>query len=440
MLFILNVPAGIWLHRGRGPAWRPRGWAHGVSLRLPDPEDFRPVLADPLLAYRAQFPTLATCNYLISNSLGAMPVGAAQDLETYATQWTTRGVRAWEESWWALAGEVGDGIGRLFNAPAGTVSMHQNVSLAEAVVISCFDWSGPRNKVVYTDMNFPSVQYVYDRFAGSLGARIHVVRSPDGIGVPTQALLEAIDEQTLLVPISHVLFRSAFIQYAAAICRRALEVGAHVVLDAFQSVGTVPVDVQALNCSFLIGGVLKWLCGGPGGVFMYVRPDLLETLEPRITGWMAHPEPFAFQGAPMRYTKGAYRFMNGTPNVPGLFAAREGPRLLLEAGVERVRAKSRHQTALLVAGAQARGWRVCAPLDPERRGGTVAIDVPHAYEVKVELLRREVIVDYRAGAGIRISPHFYNTDAECEQALSEIDDILRTEAWRAHAGKRAVVT
>ena len=395
---------------------------------------------DPLLRFRPHFPTLEHSTYLISNSLGAMPVEAAEALQAYARIWTERGVRAWAEAWWSLAGEVGDEIGSLFGAPAGTVSMHQNVTLAEAVVISCFDWSGPRNKVVYTDMNFPSVQYLYDGFARSLGADIHVVESPDGIGVPTEMLLEAIDERTLLVPISHVLFRSAYIQDAQAICDRAAEVGAHVVLDAFQSVGTVPVDVDALGCAFLVGGVLKWLSGGPGGVFLYVRPDLLETLEPKITGWMAHPHPFDFGSPPMEFTAGAYKFMNGTPNVPGIYAARAGPRLVKEAGVEAIRAKSMRQTARLVDAALAEGWTVNAPQDPDRRGGTVAVDVPHAYEVKHELLRREVIVDYRPGAGIRISPHYYNSDEECDRAIAEIKDILATNAWEQHAGHRETVS
>lgn len=393
-----------------------------------------------LQALRSRFPTLETCTYLISNSLGAMPEGAARDVEDYARTWTARGVRAWAETWWALAGEVGDGIGRLFHAPPGTVSMHQNVTIASAIVISCFDWTGPRNGVVFTGMNFPSVRYVYERFAGGMGARIVTVPSPDGIGVPTEALLEAIDETTLLVPISHVLFKSAYVQDAQAICERAAAVGAHVVLDAYQSVGTVPVDVGALGCSFLVGGVLKWLCGGPGGTFLYVRPDLLETLEPRLTGWMAHPEPFDFEPPPMRFTSGAYRFMNGTPNVPGLYAAKAGPAIVHEAGTDAIRTKSRRQTQRLVDAALAEGWTVRAPLDPDRRGGTVAVDVPHAYHVKLELLRREVIVDYRPGAGIRISPHFYNTDAECDRAIDEIRDILATGAWKRHEGTKHTVT
>ena len=395
---------------------------------------------DPLLSYRQHFPTLETCTYLISNSLGAMPIQARAALEEYADTWTERGVRAWAETWWELAGQVGDEIGRLFGAPPGTVSMHQNVTLAEAVIISCFDWRGTRNRVVYTDMNFPSVQYLYEGYARSLGAEIEVVRSPDGIGVPTDRLLAAIDERTLLVPISHVLFRSAYIQDAKAIRDRAAEVGAHVVLDAYQSVGTVPVDVADLDCAFLIGGVLKWLCGGPGGAFLYVRPDLLDVLEPKLTGWMAHPAPFDFAPAPMQFTEGAYRFQNGTPNVPGIYAARAGPQLVYDADVLAVREKSMRQTQRLVDAALAQGWTVNAPLDPARRGGTVAVACPHAYEVKHELLRREVIVDYRPGAGIRISPHFYNTDAECDRAIDEIRDILATGAWKRFAGHRETVS
>jgi kynureninase len=200
------------------------------------------------------------------------------------------------------------------------------------------------------------------------------------------------------------------------------------------------VDVAALRCAFLVGGTLKWLCGGPGGGYLYVRPDLIDRLEPRLTGWMAHPAPFAFEPPPMRFTGGAYRWMNGTPNVPALYACRAGPRIVREAGVEAIRAKSERQTARLVEAGLARGWKVRAPLDAARRGGTVAFDVPHAAAVKHELLRREVVVDYRPGAGIRVSPHFYTRDDECDRAVEEIESILRTGAWRAHESTRAVVT
>lgn len=395
---------------------------------------------DPLLRFRSRFPILEKTTYLISNSLGAMPAETEVDLLEYARVWKTRGVRAWAETWWDLARGVGDQIGTLFGAPKDTVSMHQNVTVAEAVVISAFDFHGPRNGVVYSSMNFPSVRYLYSELAASKGARVTEVPSPDGITVPTEAMLAAIDERTLLVPISHVLFQSSYVQDAKAICAKAKAVGAHVVLDAFQSVGTVPVDVQELGCSFLIGGTLKWLCGGPGGGFLYVRPDLIDTLAPKFTGWMAHPEPFAFEGPPMRRTTGAYRWMNGTAPVPALYACRAGPRIVAEAGPAAIRAKSERQTKRLVEAALARGWKVNAPMDPARRGGTVAIDVPHAKYVKFELLAREVIVDYRPGAGIRVSPHFYTSDEECDRAIDEIADILRTGAWKRHETVKTVVT
>jgi kynureninase len=396
--------------------------------------------ADPLLGYRRHFPQLESCTYLISNSLGAMPRGAEEGLEEYARSWKERGVRAWADSWWALAGTVGDGIGRVVGAPAGTVSMHQNVTTAEAIVLSCFDWKPPRNRLVGVTMNFPTNRYLHDRFAPRLGAEVVEVPSPDGLGVPLDALLAAIDERTRLVSISHVLFQTAFVQEAEAVCRRAREVGAHVLLDCFQSAGTLPLDVTRLACAFATGGVLKWLCGGPGGAWLYVRPDLLDTLEPRLTGWVAHEMPFDFAPPPMRYAKGAYRFMTGTPNVPALYAAMAGPALIAQAGAERIRQKSLRQTQRLIDGALAEGWTVNAPLDPARRGGTVAIDCPHAHEVKLELLEREVIVDFRPGAGIRVAPHFYTKDEECDRALHEMRSILATGAWKRHAGRRTHVT
>ena len=396
--------------------------------------------ADPLLRYRPRFPILDTCTYLISNSLGAMPAEAETDLAAYAEAWKTRGVRAWAETWWGMAREVGDLLGSLFGAGPDTVSVHQNVTLAEAVVISAFDWSGKRNGVVYSSMNFPSVRYLYTELAVARGGRVREVPSPDGVSVPTQAMVDAIDETTLLVPMSHVLFQSAYVQDAKAICAKAKAVGAHVVLDAYQSVGTVPVDVREVGCSFLVGGTLKWLCGGPGAAFLWVRGDLIDTLSPRLTGWMAHVTPFAFEAPPMRRTTGAYRWMNGTPNVPALYACRAGPKVVREAGIGAIREKSRRQTKRLVDAGLNEGWSVRAPMDPERRGGTVAFDVPHGLAVKHELLERGVIVDYRPGAGIRVSPHFYNTDEECDRAVEEIRDILSTGAWQPHAGTKTTVT
>lgn len=380
-------------------------------------------MSDPLLRFRPEFPILAKTCYLISNSLGAMPRGTQQALNEYAEVWATRGVRAWEETWWTLAQEVGAILEGLMNADANTISLHQNVTQCQAVVASCFQFSGKRNKVVYTDMNFPSVMYFWEA-QRARGARVHMVPTDDGIHVATERLLKAIDDETLLVPISHVIFRSAYINDAKAIVDRAHQAGARVVLDTFQSLGTVPIDVRALNVDFACGGVLKWLCGGPGTAYLYVRPDLGKKLQPTLTGWIAHEHPFDFEVGPIRYADPPYKFMNGTPNIPALYAARPGLKIIAEAGIENIRAKSKRQVAKLIELADARGWKVNTPRDPERRGGTVSIDMPNSKEVCAELLKRDVLVDWRPKAGVRMSPHFYTTDAEIENAVATVEQIL----------------
>lgn len=382
-----------------------------------------------LLAYRSEFPILDSTTYLISNSLGAMPRGVYDAMKAYADTWATRGVRAWEERWWTLAAKVGTVIGALMNAPADTVSTHQNVTTCQAIVASCFDFSGKRNKVVYTDLNFPSVMYFWEA-QRAYGARVHMVRTDDGITVPTERLLDAIDETTLLVPVSHVIFRSSYIQDAKAIIEKAHQVGAHVVLDIFQSLGNVPVDVQALNVDFACGGVLKWLCGGPGVGYLYVRPDLGRKLEPKFTGWFAHQNSMAFEIGPIRYTDPPFRFMNGTSNIPALEAAQPGLKIIAEVGIQRIREKSKKQTTRLIELADQHGWRVNTPRNPEERGGTVSVDMTNSREVCQKLLKRKILVDWRPNAGVRMSPHFYTTDRELELAIEGVEDILRDQAPR----------
>ncbi len=381
-------------------------------------------MPDSLLHYRTEFPILERTNYMISNSLGAMPRNVFAALHGYADIWAKRGVRAWEENWWMLPLEVGNEIGAIMHAPKGSVSVHQNVTTCQAVVASCFDFSGKRNKVVYSDLNFPSVMYFWEA-QRQLGARVHMVKTDDGVHVPTDRMLDAIDDETLLVPISHVIFRSSYIQDARAIIEKAHKVGALVVLDTFQSLGAVPVDVQALNVDFCCGGVLKWLCGGPGVGYLYVRPDLGKKLEPRITGWFAHENAFDFATGPIRYSDPPFRFMNGTSHIPALEACRPGLQIITEVGVENIREKSKRMTARLIELADHHGWRVNTPRDPEQRGGTVSIDMPDAQAVCRELIAREVLVDFRPKAGVRFSPHFYNTDEEVDAAIATVATILK---------------
>ena len=389
---------------------------------------------DELLRWRSEFPILGKTTYKISHSLGAMPARVYDRLREFADTWATRGVRAWAEGWWEMPLTVGDLVGRIIGAGPGQVVMHQNVSVCQSLICSCFDFAPPRNKIVYESLDFPSVIYVYEA-QKRRGARTVVVDSEDGMTVSIERLLAAIDEQTLLVPISHVLFKSAYLQDAQAIINRAHGVGAMVVLDVYQSAGTVPIDVKALNVDFVVGGSVKWLCGGPGAGYLYVRPDLRDMLKPTVTGWMAHREPFAFETGAIDYAPNAFRLLHGTPHVPALYAARSGYEIILEVGVERIRAKSQRQTQRLIALAEARGLRVTSPRDPAQRGGTVTIDVPHGPAVTKELIRREVLVDYRPGAGIRVSPHFYTTDDEVEHTVAQIAEILETRAYATHLGQ-----
>jgi len=391
---------------------------------------------DDLLKWREEFPILSRSTYLISNSLGAMPRAVAGRMQHYAEIWATRGVRAWEDEWWQLASTVGDQIGALLGAAPGETSVHQNVTITQAIITSCFDFSGPRNKVVLVDMEFPSIQYFYQE-QRRRGARIEVVPSEDGIHIPLEKLLAAIDEQTLLVPISYVLFRSACIQDAQAIVERAHQVGAHVILDVFQATGTVPFNVRELRVDFAVGGVLKWLCGGPGVAYLYVREDLRTRLQPALTGWFAHKRPFQFEVGAVDAREDAFRYMNGTTQIPSLYACQPGLEILAQVGVEKIRAKSRQQTARLMQLARARGWRVNTPQHPDQRGGTVSIDCPNAEAVSRELLAREILVDFRPRAGIRMSPHFYNLDSEIDYAIAQVEEILQTRAWERHLAHAA---
>jgi kynureninase len=376
-----------------------------------------------LLAYRDRFPILEHTTYLINHSLGAMPAAVEGRMREYARTWAERGIRAWGEGWWTLPLTVGDQIGRIIGAPPGSVCMHQNVSVAEAVVLSCFQQPAGRSKIVYERENFPSVRYVYQARRD-----LEVVATDD--------VVAAIDERTLLVPVQHVFFKSAEIQDVESIVRRAHEAGAYVVLDAYQSVGTVPLDVSALGVDFAVGGSVKWLCGGPGAGWLYVRPDLIERLEPSVTGWQAHARPFAFEPE-LEYADGIARFLTGTPNVPALYACTPGYDLIEEIGVERIRANSLRQTQSLIEGAEARGFEVRSPREPERRGGTVTVHVPDFEAVRKELAERQILCDFRPDAGIRLGPHYFTSDGELEFALDQIADILATGAHERWLGATA---
>jgi kynureninase len=380
-----------------------------------------------LTDYRDRFPILLHTTYLINHSLGAMPSAVEERLADYARIWRERGIRAWGEGWWTMPLRIGDQVGRIVGAAPGSTVMHQNVAVAEAIVLSCFRPIDPdRNRIVYEDGNFPSVRYLYQA-----QPELAVVAVPDDV-----AIVEAIDERTLLVPISHVLFKTGEIQDVAAIVRRAHEVGAHVVLDAYQSAGIVPLDVTALDVDFAVGGSVKWLCGGPGNGWLYVRPDLAEVLEPTFVGWQAHARPFGFEPE-LEYAEGAARFLTGTPNVPALYAATPGYDLIEEVGVDRIRANSTRQTELLIELLDDAGLEVGSPRDQARRGGTVTVHVPEFEAVHKELGEREIICDFRPDAGLRLGPHYFTTDDELRYTVSQITEIVESGAYERHLGAAA---
>ncbi len=378
-----------------------------------------------LLAWRREFPSLSDSVHFISHSLGAMPRAAADHLREYADLWVSRSITAWEV-WLPEIERAGDRIGRLMGAPAGSVVMNTNVSTIQAVIASCLDYGPERNRVVYSDMQFPTVSYVW-KAEERRGAEVHIVPS-DGVGVDVDALCAAIDERTLVVPISHVLFRSSFVQDAKKIVARAHQVGALVVLDTYQSLGTVPFDVVDLDVDFVCGGSVKWLCGGPGAAYLYVRPDLVPKFSPRVTGWFGHEKPFAFTMPEQRYAPGMWRYMGGTPAIAALYQARAGAEIIGAIGVDKIRRKSLRQTERMIALVDELGFELGSPRAAERRGGTVVFDFEGAGAVAAELNKRRFFCDHRPGAGIRVSPHFYTKDEEIDLLFAEIKKIGRPSA------------
>jgi len=388
---------------------------------------------DPLLSWRAEFPIVDTCTYLVSHSLGAMPTRTEGYLAQFAREWGTRGVRAWYEGWWDVGRVTGDLLAPTIGAAPGTISMHQNATVAQSIVASCQSYDGARRRIVVQDLDFPSNHYLFHGFE-RFGAEVVTVPSDDGVRGRVDRVVDAIDERTALVSLSLVLFRSAHLQDVAPVIERAHRVGARVCLDLYQAAGAVPIDVTALGTDFAVGGSVKWLCGGPGAGYLYVRPDLMHELRPAVVGWAGHASPFEFSAGPVEYADGMERFQSGTPNVPSLYSARAGYEIVAEIGVPAIRDKSLRLTRRLMDAAQARGWRLNTPDGDHERGASVVIDVPDGAAVMQALLDREVLVDYRPGAGIRIAPHFYNTEAEIDHAVAVMDHILRQPSGTGDAG------
>lgn len=376
---------------------------------------------DELLTRRQDYPILASKTYLINNSLGAMHRGVRDRLADYADLWAAEGVVAWT-TWLPEMVRVADLVGAVIGAPAGTTVMGQNVASLLGALVSSLDFTSSRNRVVCTELDWPGSHYLWTEHA-KYGVETVVVPSDDGIGVDSARVVEAIDERTAVVSISYVLFKSAYVVDIAPIVARAHEVGAIVVLDAYQGAGAVPLDVVAAGVDACVGGSVKYLCGGPGNGWMYLRPELSEALRPAQVGWFGHARPFGFEFDQIDYADGVVRFAGGTPGVSAAYAAAPGYQAILDVGVDRIRERSLSMTQPLLEAALDLGFVVRSPHDPARRGGHVTIDPGDSQHVHDELIRRGFVVDHRPGAGIRVAPHFYNTADECSAILTEMSVI-----------------
>lgn len=376
-----------------------------------------PAIRPELARYREDYPILADTLYMNSNSMGAMPRQAAAALQQYAADWAREGVEAWD-IWLDVVRDTADSAARFLGAPAGQTILNQNVAYFQAAVASCLDFRA-RPKVVVEALQFPNVLYVWEAHR-DLGAELVLVPSDDGMTVPTERILESIDERTAIVPVSHGIYVSGALQDIAAITRRAHEVGALVMIDVYQTAGAVPIDVAAWDADIVVGGSHKWLCGGPGTAFMWMKPELRARLKPRLTGWMAHAAPFAFEAPPIRYAEDHRRFLAGTPSIPAYYAAKAAYENLHAIGLPTIRQHNLALSQRIIDRARAAGLTVHSPVEHERRTGFVAVDFPGSEAACKQLIAERVKLDWRPGCGLRLGPHFYNTEDEVERLMDRV--------------------
>lgn len=377
-----------------------------------------PAVHPELARTREDYPILADTLYMNSNSMGAMPRQAAAALQQYAADWAREGVEAWPH-WFDVLRDTADSAARFLGAPAGETILNQNVAYFQAAIAGCLDYSKGKNRVVVEALQFPNVLYVWERHR-DLGAELVLVPSDDGMTIPTERMLAAIDERTAIVPVSHGIYVSGALQDIAAITRRAHEVGALVMVDVYQTAGAVPIDVREWDADIVVGGSHKWLCAGPGTAFMWMKPALRERLQPRLTGWMGHAEPFAFEPPPIRYAADHRHFLAGTPSIPAYYVAKAAYDNLHAIGVPTIRAHNLALSQRIIDRALAAGLTVHSPLDHARRTGFVAVDFPGSEAASKQLIDERVKLDWRPNCGLRLGPHFYNTEDEVERLMDRV--------------------
>ena len=377
-----------------------------------------------LSAYRDEFPVVGRKAYLISASLGPVSNRARRYLDEYVDAWASKGAPdlVWGEDIFPRMGTVKRTFASLVGADPDELAITVNVSLALSAVLSCVDFS-KRRRIVLSSLDFPTDGHVSLAFRCK-GAEVVFLESPDGLTVPLESYRDAIDENTALVIVNRVLYRSSTLVDAKEVCRMAREAGAWSVVDDFHGAGIIPVDVHDIGCDFYTTGVLKWLCGGPGLTFLYVRRDLVQQLEPLVTGWFGTAEPFSFDLQNLAYHPTSRRFEHGTPAAPVAFLAQGGLDIITEVGPAAIRERQQDLVDYLMAGADEAGIPVRTLRDRTRRGGLVNLKIgDHAEKVCHALLERNVCTDFR-GDGIRVSPHFFNVEEDVDRLFQELRDLL----------------
>ncbi|MGI9060385.1 MAG: aminotransferase class V-fold PLP-dependent enzyme [Ktedonobacteraceae bacterium] len=374
-----------------------------------------------LLKYREEFPILQRKTYMNSCSLGALSQRSMQGLATFQEMWNEWGAHAWYEIWLGEIAKARQKFARIIGAQLHEVAIAPSVSAALSSIATALDYS-ERNKVVMADMDFPTLAYQW-LVKQRLGIESQFVQSPDRIYTPPELFESVVDNKTALVATSRVFYTSGYIQDVRAVADIAHKNGALVLIDDYQGTGQIPLNVNAMDIDFLVTGTLKWLMGGPGLAFVYIREGLLSTLEPTVSGWFGHREQFQFKTQEFAFRTEATRIEMGTPSIPTIYTANGGLDIVLEISVESICERTRYLTNDLVARAREHGWNVRAPQEPERRSAIVMLELERPDEIVNALIERNIIVDHRPGL-VRVSPYFYNTIEENAIVIDAIANIL----------------
>ena len=387
-------------------------------------------MARDLASYRDEFEVVRRKAYLISASLGPVGDRSKRHLDDYIRAWSEKGApdHVWFEDIFPAMGRLKRTFAALSGCDPDEVALTTNISIALATIASCLDLTGERRRILLSELDFPTDGHVWRAWADRTGAELVWLRSPDGRTLPLEVYDAAIDERTALVMVNRVLYRSSAIVDAAAVCAMARERGALSFVDDYHGIGVLPLDLHALGCDLYAAGTLKFLCGGPGCVFLYARRALLPSLRPAITGWFGTAEPFSFDTEHLEYHATARRLEHGTPPAPVYFIAQGGLDVIAEVGVPRIREHQWELQDLVIERADALGLEVRTPRAREERGGVVNVKVgDDAEAICHALLDRDVCTDSR-GDGLRISPHFFTSEDDVERCFVELERVLRHPA------------